>query len=403
MKKKRETHGIPTYSKKYINRDNRYKSKSQHSILHRHEDKINEFKNKDEKLRTLNNKIKHIQTGLSKKKLDLLNESTNEEIVNKLHKSIRIDVDDLNRLEIEKKRIESGEDEIEYLLNSSSIILEYTTLEDRKGTLLDINDMSKETSEELENIRIKQNELVDSYLSKFNPGYINHKINYTNNNQCPRCNMLFITEDSFLVCPDCGLCSQTVEHSNELSYKELQDYDYRTQFTYDKKSHLEDWIRRFQSKENRSIPQEILDKLILEANKERIQDLNTLTEEKVKRYLKKLNLNEYYDNVIGIINRINGRPPFKLTPEVEDKIKTMFQQIQEPYEKFKPNGRKNFLSYSYTLHKFFQILGLHEFATYFPLLKSIEKLRQQDIIFKKIVLYMAEKDPTTKWVFYPSV
>jgi hypothetical protein len=81
----------------------------------------------------------------------------------------------------------------------------------------------------------------------------------------------------------------------------------------------------------------------------------------------------------------------------------MFQQIQDPYEKYKPPSRKNFLSYSYTLCKFFQILNLHEFAKYFPLLKSNDKLRQQDDIFKKIVGHMSEIDKTTKWVFYPSV
>ena len=52
--------------------------------------------------------------------------------------------------------------------------------------------------------------------------------------------------------------------------------------------------------------------------------------------------------------------------EIEEKIKKMFQQIQDPYEKYKPPSRKNFLSYSYTLCKFFQILNLHEFAKYFP-------------------------------------
>jgi hypothetical protein len=83
-------------------------------------------------------------------------------------------------------------------------------------------------------------------------------------------------------------------------------------------------------------------------NKERVQDLNTLTEDNIKRYLKKLNLNDYYDNVIGIIDRINGRPPFTLTSEVEDKIKIMFQQIQDPYDKFKPAGRK--ISYRIVIH-----------------------------------------------------
>jgi len=158
-----------------------------------------------------------------------------------------------------------------------------------------------------------------------------------------------------------------------------------------------------QCAENRVIPQEVLDKVILQAKKEKVQNLNLLTEDKVKKYLKRLNLNEYYDNIIGIINRINGRPPFKLTTEVETKVKMMFQQIQKPYEKYKPSGRKNFLSYSYCIHKLFQILGLHEFSTYFPLLKSVDKLRQQDDIFKKIVAEMSEQDKSVKWVFYPSV
>ena len=81
----------------------------------------------------------------------------------------------------------------------------------------------------------------------------------------------------------------------------------------------------------------------------------------------------------------------------------MFMQIQDPFEKHKPPKRKNFLSYSYVLHKFFQILGLHEFAKYFPLLKSADKLRQQDEIFKKIVRDMALTDQSVKWVFYPSI
>ena len=149
--------------------------------------------------------------------------------------------------------------------------------------------------------------------------------------------------------------------------------------------------------------QQVLDKVILEAKKQRITDLNLLTEEKVKTFLKKLNLNDYYDNVIAIINRINGRPPFQLTVEIENKIKTMFRQIQEPFIKHKPPSRKNFLSYAYILYQFFKILGLNEFAKYFPLLKSADKLRQQDEIFKKIVADMAEVDKSINWVFYPTI
>ena len=45
---------------------------------------------------------------------------------------------------------------------------------------------------------------------------------------------------------------------------------------------------------------------------------------------------------------------------------------------------KIFVSYSYVIHKFIQLLDMDEFLVYFPLLKSREKLYQQDKIWKNI-------------------
>jgi hypothetical protein len=280
--------------------------------------------------------------------------------------------------------------------------MNYITLEQTEQKILNA---SSQDAAQLNEISQKKADLIDEYLSKFDPSHIVHRSVLGNSEYviCSECNDYYRTANGFLVCPSCGICLSNVEANTDLSFKELQTYDYRPQFTYEKKTHLDDWLRRFKSQENRNIPQHVLDKVLLEVNKERISDLSLLTEEKVKKYLKKLDLNEYYDNVIGIINRINGRKPFNLTSEVEDKIKCMFQQIQEPYERHKPSTRKNFLSYSYCLHKLFQILGLHEFSKYFPLLKSDDKLRQQDNIFKKIVAEMAQKDKSVNWVFYPSI
>jgi hypothetical protein len=397
MRKKKETYGLPTYSK-----NNKGKSKSQHSILHKHELKLKEFSKQQEKLNALDSKIRSLQLLIKKQNEECISKPNKESI--NLSNLLKTNKLNLEKLKDERKIIENTQDQIDYILESSLIMQQYIELEEREQILLTVNDLSDENSIELNEISVKKNEIVNTYMCKFDPDYKPQKRYFSFESViCKECNIPYSVEKSFLVCRNCGICNPTVEQATELSYKELQDFDYRPQFTYDKMTHLEDWLRRFQAKENRSIPQEILDKVILEAKKARVQNLNILTEDQIKRYLKRLNLNDYYDNVIGIINRINGRPPFTLTSEVEDKIKTMFQQIQDPYEKFKPSGRKNFLSYSYTLHKFFQILGLHEFAKYFPLLKSTDKLRQQDDIFKKIVGFMSQKDPTTKWVFYPSI
>ena len=69
---------------------------------------------------------------------------------------------------------------------------------------------------------------------------------------------------------------------------------------------------------------------------------------------------------------------------VEEKLRTMFKEIQTPFVKYCPSNRKNFLSYSYVLHKFCELLSLDEYLVCFPLLKSREKLQQQDNIWEKI-------------------
>ena len=57
--------------------------------------------------------------------------------------------------------------------------------------------------------------------------------------------------------------------------------------------------------------------------------------------------------------------------------------------------KNNFTSYSYVINKCLNILVKPQYAKYFHLLKSKDKLYQADIIWKKICLDL-------KWPFYPS-
>ncbi len=74
----------------------------------------------------------------------------------------------------------------------------------------------------------------------------------------------------------------------------------------------------------------------------------------------------------------------------------MFKKIQVPFTEVCPKNRTNFLSYSYVIRKFLELLGEDEYLPYFSLLKSREKLYQQDVIWKKCCQKLS-------WVFYPSL
>ena len=107
---------------------------------------------------------------------------------------------------------------------------------------------------------------------------------------------------------------------------------------------------------------------------------------KMREILKRLRINKYYEHINYILNRINGIPTPQFSAELEEKLCIMFRDIQGPFLKHCPKDRKNFLSYSYVLYKFFQILGLNDYLKYFPLLKSREKLYLQDQIWKNICI-----------------
>ena len=387
--------------KKKNTKNNISDSKFQVSVIQKHDEKMKFYQNKDKRIYEIDQKLSKLEKEYARvqkqSRINELDKRNNK--INDIDKTS----EEMQKLRDEKRIIESGEDFNNYIMDTCQIVEKYIILEQLENQLLQKNTNDESVSKQLHDILFEKNNLNNEYCLKTENNFLSNKNLYCSYYlKCDDCQQIRYEDGIYLVCPDCGNCVISISQGENPTFKELAEYEYRPQFTYDKMSHLEDWLRRFQAKENRQIPTEILDKVILEARKERVQDLNTLTEDKVKRYLKKLNLNEYYDNVIGIINRINSRPPFKLTPEIENKIKMMFSQMQEPYEKHKPQNRKNFLSYSYTLHKIFQILGLHEFSKYFPLLKSADKLRQQDEIFKKMVDELAEKDKTIKWAFYPS-
>ena len=112
--------------------------------------------------------------------------------------------------------------------------------------------------------------------------------------------------------------------------------------------------------------------------------------------LKELRLSSYYDNKQLILTLLTNRKPPQLTVEQENQIKSKFMQMQAAFEIVCPVTRKNFLSYSYALHKILELMELHELKSHFPLLKGFANLMKQDKIWKDLCKILG-------WRFWPSV
>ena len=234
------------------------------------------------------------------------------------------------------------------------------------------------------NIELTKSDVINKYLNKIDKNFIYPFENNNSLDYCYKCNIekTIIASEGILVCRKCGEQISIIIDSDKPSYKDPpREISY---FAYKRINHFNEWLAQFQAKESTEIPQEVFDKILIEINKERIVNMANLTPNKLREILKKIKLNKYYEHVPHIINRINGLPAPVMTRETEEKLRMMFKEIQTPFIKYCPKDRKNFLSYAYVLHKFVQLLELDNFLVCFPLLKSREKLHQQDIIWKKI-------------------
>lgn len=250
---------------------------------------------------------------------------------------------------------------------------------------------------------IDKNEILERFQCSITGSvYVDYKApNLKEILTCPDCEgkMFVNNTKGSAICEECGFSKRYQDDTQLNTWSD--EVGPVNQFAYKRINHFGDWLARLQAKESTIVPREVIDQLLLELKKARITDTSQITNSLIKSLLKKLRLNKYYDNVTNIITTICGKKAPKMTKELEEKLKVMFNKIQRPFEKHKLPGRTNFLSYSFVLHKMCQLIGekdpsVLEFLKWFPLLKSREKLFLQDKVWKNICLEL-------KWTYYPSI
>ena len=350
---------------------------------------------------TLNRLENEKRTNLPILKEELIDLSQNQQTLRR--------EDELRIKEIREK-IKSYEQNIEineYLLKASKHIIQYHKECQKQQEEL-INSDTDEDEEDNKSIKSfvirhgskKLGSIYNRYIEDCQDQIIDEQTDYINYNiisTCGNCGKDKLVIDEKNAIAICENCAHTITYQDNNSYNQWSDEcETLSPFAYKRINHLKEWLTQLQAKETTEIPEEIIEKLLIELKKERITDAKYITNSKIKVYLKKLKLNKYYEHVPTIIRKLCGIPPRVMSKELEERLMNKFKQLQIPFENNIPEGRKNFLSYSYTLHKLCQLEGEYQFLECFPLLKSREKLYHQDCMWKKMCQEL-------NWKFIPSV
>lgn len=240
-------------------------------------------------------------------------------------------------------------------------------------------------------------EYYDEYLSLIDNSHVKREdAKYCPRKLCESCNvdMQLIPGEGLYMCPSCNGAEYVIIESDRPNYKD--PVPEKAGYPYRRINHFAECLTQFQAKETTEIPKEVMDELINELNKQKIKDWSKIKKDKIREILKSVDKNQYYEHSMHIRSKLSGLPPIVIPREVEETMKDMFREIQEPFDLYNPPTRSNFLSYSYVFHKFFQLLDMDEYAKYFTLLKNKNRLREQDAIWEKICRYL-------RWQYIPSI
>ena len=228
--------------------------------------------------------------------------------------------------------------------------------------------------------------LLEKYIQKVNPenAKTHTNINEDPNGMCERCDieMKFSPIEALFFCDQCGFQEFVLIDSDKPSYKDPPREV--TYYAYKRINHFNEWLAQFQAKESTEIPEDIFQAILEELKKERVVSVEDIKQVKIREILKKLKCTNFYEHVPYILNRINGKTAPVMSREIEEKLRFMFKEIQSSFVKHCPKTRSNFLSYSYVLYKFCELLELDDYLQCFPLLKNRDKLYNQDKIWERI-------------------
>ena len=363
--------------------------KNNNTLDYLHTKKIDSINNKKNKLNDYIKKKNELQKKYNK--LLAKNKLTEDDLNNKYN--LLNEIDKYNNI---IDSIKNNKEEEEYLLNVGNILFEYYNTDTNLDNNNKNNNVNNNENEYLSNSSLlkyfnnnttnisTKGKLLDDYLNIIDNTYESKKNKIIDDTICVKCNNKLNINyiEGVSICISCGEQYNILIDSDKPNYKEpTYESNY---FAYKRINHFNEWLSQFQAKESTDISSDIIEKILCELKKERIFNVANISNNKIRDILKKLKLNKFYEHIPYIINKINGKPPPNITKQVEEKLRYMFKEIQSPFEKHCPKNRKNFLSYSYVIHKFIQLLGMNEYLIYFTLLKSREKLYQQDKIWKCI-------------------
>lgn len=111
---------------------------------------------------------------------------------------------------------------------------------------------------------------------------------------------------------------------------------------------------------------------------------SVVNKDNIRAVLRSLKMQKYIEKWLQIVYRITGIAPPSPGPMMLNQLDSLFHDLQRPFESNCISKRKNFLNYNYVFCRLLQKMDCTKFCSFFPLIKSKEKLKVLDGMWTKM-------------------
>lgn len=313
--------------------------------------------------------------------------------------------DQLKSLNAQIKELKQGR--TKYLLDNSKHLFNY--FEDKQnissGSTKRVNVLNSffkirdTTAETKENDKTSSKQSIIDYWKNVNNEITNLSEFVVPTDVCMSCcrgEMIPQDDDGVVICNnrECGVSVVYMTDSmkptnneppNEVSYT-----------AYIRLNHFKEILSQFQAKETTQIPEQVILDIRNRLKKERIKNIaDELNYDKMRDILRKLGYNKYFEH-IQYINSIFGIKPPIMNEALHETLCVLFIEIQKPWAVHCPANRTNFFNYTYTLFQLCVLLDQRQYLPYIQLMKDRDKQLEQDQIWCQVC-----KD--LDWQYFPTV
>lgn len=325
------------------------------------------------------------------------------------HKNTSIEImDDLQSKIKNDTKISDSQNFYFYLTQAYSYLDEFTRLKEKLQKIQFFRNHAPNPDENKENIQVviqKYIDLVEQYFpNQFT--YLWNDVKDTNGKKrniahalqktCSNCeskNDSFVLSENHFTCSQCGNVLTTT-NDNLISFNDIERINIGSKYSYDRRVHFKDSVKRFQGKQNVNIPKELFDNLVQHFLNFRLIPSNynelpksvafkKVTREHIHIFLKELGYSKFYDDIVYIYHKITGHPIPDIT-HLENQLYIDFDILVEEYDKTFKSDRKNFINNQYVL---FQLLKKYNYQCRkedFNFLKTNDRKFYHDSVCQKL-------------------